>query len=134
MPVTIFRAPATARAQIPKSLNGNVSLSLRHGWIRTSLLDLAGPTLPNWLLARTPGGNQANLVCAVAPFAFHKGRATTHGIVLETDDVQVVGVGFVDFRQEDVNLRFKPKALREQFVKIAQPSRSAARSPSRGCI
>jgi hypothetical protein len=40
---------------------------------------------------------------------------------METDDVQVVGVGYIDFRQSEVNLRFKPKALRQQFVKIAQP-------------
>jgi hypothetical protein len=40
---------------------------------------------------------------------------------METDDVQVVGVGFIDFRQSEVNLQFKPKALRQQFIKIAQP-------------
>jgi hypothetical protein len=40
---------------------------------------------------------------------------------LETSEVQVVGVGFVDFRQSEINLQFKPKALHEQFLKIAQP-------------
>jgi hypothetical protein len=78
-------------------------------------------SLPAWLLTRTPGGNQANLVCMVAPFAFNQGKATTSGFVMETDDVQVVGVGFIDFRQSEVNLQFKPKALRQQFIKIAQP-------------
>jgi hypothetical protein len=72
-------------------------------------------------LTRTTGGNQANLVYMVAPFTFVQGRATTSGFVLETDDVQVVGVGFIDFRQSEVNLQFKPKALRKQFIKIAQP-------------
>ena len=42
-------------------------------------------------------------------------------LVMETDDVQVVGVGYIDFRQSEVNLQFKPKALRQQFIKIAQP-------------
>jgi uncharacterized protein involved in outer membrane biogenesis len=108
-------------AQIPKSLDGSLSVSLRNGWLGTSLLDLAGLTLPNWLLTRTPGGNQANLVCMVAPFSFARGKGTTRGFVMETDDVQVVGVGFIDFRDSYVNLRFKPRALRQQFIKIAQP-------------
>jgi len=107
--------------QIPKSLDGSLSITLRNGWLGTSLLDLAGLSLPAWLLTRTPGGNQANLVCMVAPLTFAKGRGTTRGFVLETDDVQVVGVGFIDFRQNEVNLQFKPKALRQQFIKIAQP-------------
>jgi AsmA family protein len=102
-------------------LDGSLSITLRNGWLGTSLLDLAGLSLPNWLLTRTPGGNQANLVCMVAPFAFAKGRGITSGFVLETDDVQVAGVGFIDFRQSEVNLQFKPKALRQQFIKIAQP-------------
>lgn len=33
----------------------------------------------------------------------------------------MVGVGFIDFRQSQVNLRFKPQALHPQFIKIAQP-------------
>ncbi len=107
--------------QVPRSLDGSLSVSLRNGWLGTSLLDLAGLSLPNWLLRRTAGGNQANLVCMVAPFSFAKGKGTTGGFVMETDDVQVVGVGFIDFRAKEVNLRFKPKALRQQFIKIAQP-------------
>ena len=110
-----------AKAQIPKSLNGSLSMSLRHGWIGTGLLDLAGLSLPAWLLTRAPGGSQANLVCTVAPFRFDKGKGITQGLVLETSDVQVAGVGFIDFRQNEVNLRFKPQALRQQFMKISQP-------------
>ena len=40
---------------------------------------------------------------------------------METLEVQVVGVGYVDFRKDYLDLRFKPRALREQFLKIAQP-------------
>lgn len=108
-------------AQIPRSLSGSLSITLRNGWLGTSLLDLAGLSLPAWLLRRVPGGNQADLVCAVAPFTFDKGKATSRGLVLETNDVQVVGVGYIDFRQSEVNVRFKPQALHQQFFKIAQP-------------
>jgi hypothetical protein len=112
---------AVSKAQIPKSLNGNLTISLRNGWIGTSLLDLTGMTLPAWLLARAPGGNQATLVCVVAPFNFTNGRGATHGLVLETKNVQIAGVGYIDFRRSEIDLRFKPQPLQRQFINVAQP-------------
>lgn len=109
------------KAQIPRSLNGSLSASLRNGWIGTSLLDLAGMSLPAWLLTRGERGGQATLVCAVAPFSFKNGRGSTRALVLETRNVQVVGAGTVDFRADTINLHFKPQALQKQFIKIAQP-------------
>ncbi len=109
------------KAQIPRSLSGSLSISLRNGWIGTGLLDLAGMSLPAWLLTRAPGGNQATLVCAVAPFSFKQGRGSTRSLVLETRNVQIVGVGYVDYRSDRVDLHFKPQALQPQFIKIAQP-------------
>ena len=108
-------------SQIPQSLSGKLSISLRNGWIGTGLLDLKGMSLPAWLLTRARGGNQADLVCAAAPFTFSKGRGKTYGLVFETTNVQVIGLGFIDFRQDNIDLRFKPQALRRQFIKVAQP-------------
>ena len=110
-----------AKAQIPRSLNGRLTMSLRNGWIGTGLLDLAGMSLPAWLLTRVNKGNQATLVCAVAPFAFNAGRGTTQGLVLETTNVEVAGAGFIDFRQSQISLAFKPQALQRKFVSAAQP-------------
>ncbi|MGB6968779.1 MAG: AsmA family protein [Methyloceanibacter sp.] len=111
----------SSAAQIPRSLNGGLTISLRDGWIGTGLLDLAGMSLPAWLLTRVQKGNQATLVCAVAPFTFNNGRGTTQGLVLETRNVEIAGVGFIDFRQSAIDLRFKPQALQRQFIRTAQP-------------
>ncbi len=112
---------AGTEAQIPRSLNGSLTMSLHNGQIGTSLLDLTGMTLPSWLLARGERGNQTTLTCAVAPFAFKNGRGSTNGLVVETKNVQVVGAGFVDFRAKSIDLRFRSQALQRQFIKIAQP-------------
>jgi uncharacterized protein involved in outer membrane biogenesis len=109
------------KAQIPRSLSGSLTMSLRNGSIGTRLIDLTGMSLPGWLLARGAGGNQSPLVCVVAPFTFKNGRGTTRGLVLETANVQVVGVGAIDFRAETINLHFKPQALRRQVITTAQP-------------
>ena len=107
--------------QIPRSLNGSLSMSMRNGWIGTALLDLTGMNLPAWLLARARGGNQATLVCAVAPLTFNNGRGETRRLVLETENVQVVGVGYIDYRTNAIDLRFKPQTLRRQFIQTAHP-------------
>lgn len=109
------------KAQIPRSLNGSLSISLRNGWIGTALLDLTGMNLPAWLLTRQRRGNQATLVCAVAPFTFKDGRGETRRLVLETENVQVVGVGYIDYRSNTIDLRFKPQALRRQFIQTSHP-------------
>ena len=112
---------AGTKAEIPASLNGSLTASLHNGWIGTSLLDLTGMNLPSWLLNRGERGNQATLVCAVAPFAFKNGRGNTNGLVLETKNVQVVGSGYVDLRADTIDLRFNPQALQRQLVKVATP-------------
>ena len=109
------------KAQIPRTLSGSLTTSLRNGSIGTRLIDLTGMSLPGWLLSGAAGGSQSPLVCVVAPFSFKNGRGTTRGLVLETNNVQVVGVGTVDFRANTIDLHFKPQALRKQFIKTAQP-------------
>lgn len=108
-------------AQIPRSLNGSLSVSMRNGWVGTALLDLLGMNLPQWLLTRSRNGNQATLVCGVAPFTFKNGRGETRGLVLETENVLVAGIGYVDYRANTIDLRFKPQALRPQFIQTAHP-------------
>ena len=112
---------ARTAADIPRALNGSLTMSLHNGWIGTSLLDLSGMTLPAWLFARGERGNQATIVCAVAPFVFRNGRGDTNGLVLETRNVQVAGTGTIDFRNDKVDLRFRPRALRRQLVNVTQP-------------
>ena len=109
------------KAQIPRSLSGSLTMSLRNGSIGTRLIDLTGMSLPGWLLAGGASGDRSPLVCVVAPFSFKNGRGTTRGFVLETGNVQVVGVGAIDFRANTIDLHFKPQALRKQFIKTAHP-------------
>jgi uncharacterized protein involved in outer membrane biogenesis len=105
--------------ELPKSLSGNASFSLRNGTIGTSLIDLTALSLPRWLL--TSAGRSANIVCLVAPLGFSRGRVTTYGFVMETNQVQLVGVGYLDFNANVIDLRFRPQALRRQFINVARP-------------
>ena len=106
-------------AEIPRTLSGSVSSSLRDGWIGSDLINITGLSLPAWLLSRSSGG--AELVCVVAPFSFQDGRGSTRSLVLETREVQIVGVGYVDLRRDVLDLRFKPQPLRQKLIDVTQP-------------
>ena len=108
-------------AEIPRTLGGSVSSSLRDGWVGTDLINLTGMSIPAWLLSRGHDGGGAELVCVVAPFAFNEGRGTTRGLVFETREVQIAGVGYVNLRRETIDLRFKPQPLRQELIKVTQP-------------
>lgn len=108
-------------AEIPRTLGGSVTSSLRDGWVGTDLINLTGMSIPAWLLSGGAGGGGAELVCVVAPFAFTEGRGTTHGLVFETREVQIAGVGYVNLRRETIDLRFKPQPLRQELIKVTQP-------------
>jgi hypothetical protein len=108
-------------AEIPRTLSGSVSSSLRDGWLGSDLINLTGMSLPAWLLSRGRDGGGAELVCVVAPFAFSEGRGTTRGLVFETREVQIAGVGYVNLRRETIDLRFKPQPLRQELIKVTQP-------------
>ena len=106
--------------EISRTLSGSATSSVRDGWVGSDLINLTGMSVPAWLLSRGRGGG-AELVCVVAPFGFNKGRGTTHGLVFQTREVQIVGVGYVDLRRDAIDLRFKPQPMRRELIKVTQP-------------
>ncbi len=116
---TIAGAGSSATS-IARTLSGKMSASIRGGSVGTNLIDLSGLNLVTWLTTKTDK-NTVKLVCARMPFSFKNGRGTTGSLVFETDNVQIVGGGAVDFRKDTINLRFQPIPKRKQMVDIVTP-------------
>jgi hypothetical protein len=73
-----------------------------------------------WLVT----GNQekgTKLVCAVLPLHFKNGAASTRSLIVETNNVQIVGAGSINFKSGALNLSFMPRAKRKQLVEIVSP-------------
>jgi uncharacterized protein involved in outer membrane biogenesis len=104
-----------------KSLNGKTSVYLRNGTVGSSLIDLSGLSLPGWLFSKSSAGGVTKLVCAVAPIAFKNGRGSVKPLVLETENVQIVGVGSIDFRKSIINIKATPRAKRPEIAGVATP-------------
>lgn len=113
------KAAGRGALDILKSLSGPISASIWGGSIGTNLLDLTGLNVVTWLFSQSSKPGQ--LVCASLPFHFTNGRGATKALVIETANVQVIGVGSLDIQKDAVNMNFQPRAKTSQLVDIATP-------------
>jgi uncharacterized protein involved in outer membrane biogenesis len=103
-----------------KTLSGNVTASIWSGSLGTNLIDLSGLNVVTWLATKSDK-KTIKLVCAIMPFSFKNGRGSTRRLVLETDNVQVVGSGWIDIGKDALNLNFRPIPKLKQMVDITTP-------------
>ena len=113
-------ARGTDMAALVNTASGRVTASIWGGTLGTDLLDLSGLNVISWLATKSRDGS-ARLVCASLPFFVKNGRATTNALVLETEQVQAVGSGSIDFPGNAVKMRFQPRAKNNSAVNIATP-------------
>ncbi|MEP3277528.1 MAG: AsmA-like C-terminal region-containing protein [Stappiaceae bacterium] len=104
-----------------RSLNGRITASLWGGRVQGRVLDLTGLNLVTWLFAKHDKSNTAKLVCAVAPLRVKNGVAHGKSIVIETDNVQIVGGGSINFKTGALGLSFMPRPKRKQAIDIVTP-------------
>lgn len=102
-------------------LTGRFTGSLWGGDLPTRILDLTGLNLVTWLFSNSDGAGTSKLVCAVIPLRLKNGKATTNALIVETANVQIVGGGTIDLRNEELNLSFIPRPKRTQAVDIVTP-------------
>lgn len=106
---------------ILKGLSGRITGSLWGGVLPNRILDLTGLNLVTWLFSNSDSAGTSKLVCAVIPLRLKNGKATTNALIVETANVQVVGGGTIDLRNEELNLSFIPRPKRTQAVDIVTP-------------
>ncbi len=105
---------------ILKSLSGRLTASVWGGTLPDRIVELAGLSAFTWLVTGNKD-NTAKLLCAVLPLHFKKGVASTGALVVETENVQIVGKGVMNFRSGALDLAFVPRAKRKQLVEIVSP-------------
>ncbi|WP_421981449.1 AsmA-like C-terminal region-containing protein [Roseibium sp.] len=117
-----FDVTGNARSEVGflKTLSGNVSASLWGGTLPNRLLDLTGLNVFTWLVTSNKD-HTSKLVCAVLPLHFRNGVATSKRLIVETENVQLVGAGTVNLRSGALDLSFAPRAKRKQLVEIVSP-------------
>jgi hypothetical protein len=99
-------------AAIMGGLDGKSVITMKEGKIDNTYLDLlAGDlkgTLSN-LLGLSPQDSKFTAInCFVSGFNIKEGRADTTALVIDTDQMNVIGEGEIDLKTEKLNLAFTP--------------------------
>lgn len=102
------------------SMNGSATVSMHGGSIDTQLLDVAGLGVVPWLFHKKPG-KTAPITCLRAPLYVSGGKVTTKQSVVETDLVQLVVYGDVNYRAGTLNVNGQPRRIGKPLSRSPWP-------------
>ncbi len=103
------------------SIAGDVTVTMRDGAIGTSLIELSGLGIFPWLFSKELAQGYSRIACVKAPIRLSPGRADFSQVVLETDHVQLVSKGMIDWRRETVDVRVEPRRIGRPLSRSAWP-------------
>jgi len=109
------------RTAISGSLNGRVEASIWGGKFGNRLIDLGGENIERWMFSDESGSGAAKLVCAVVALDFSNGRGNVKSVVIETDNVRVIGAGDIDLASDSIALSFTTRPKRHELVDVVTP-------------
>jgi uncharacterized protein involved in outer membrane biogenesis len=109
------RGTGNSSADIAATMSGSAIIGMGESRIRSGALNIVGVDIIMQVLgALNPVGNNDPYTvsrCGVVNLQIANGVATTNnGIALVTDKMQLTSSGIIDFRSENVDLNFRPRA------------------------
>jgi uncharacterized protein involved in outer membrane biogenesis len=107
---------------VAASANGTVTTAIPHGQVRAAFAELTGINIARGLgLLMTKNQQKDDIRCAVADFNSTDGVVAAQNIVVDTQNVRIIGKGSIDLRTERLHLSVdgEPKKLR--FVTLQSP-------------
>jgi AsmA family protein len=106
-----LRGEGASVAAIMGSLNGKSVMVLRQGKVDNKYLDALGGDIGSGLLKLFGLSREASSTavhCFVSGFAFKDGRADTTALVVDTDQISLIGEGEINLKNETLNLSLSP--------------------------
>ena len=111
----------TSLHAIMASLDGTTTLVVGHGVIKSRYVDLIGADVFREAFAWTKGKKDTTLNCLVSRFDIRKGVATAHGLLMDTSDVSMLGVGTLNLGTEQLDLELTPRPKETSLLHLAVP-------------
>ncbi len=108
-----LEATGPGLAALKNSLAGEVEVLMGEGRIGSRLLELTAQDIVSWLFS---AGSATRLVCAAGRLRFTAGRGVVEGLILKTENIQLVGAGEIDLGQERLDLAFEPQPMRGRLL------------------
>jgi len=118
--VAVHGTGDSARA-IMASLDGTSSMVVGRGVIKSHYADLIGADVFREAFAWAQGKKDTKLNCLVTRFDIQKGVATSRGMLMDTDDVSMLGEGTVNLGSERLDLELIPRPKETSLLDLAVP-------------
>jgi len=103
------------------SMTGNAKITMKDGNIATSLLDLSGLGVFKWLFSEELRQGYTDIVCVSAPVSVKSGGVSTEAIVIETNTIQMVVRGQVNWLDDTISIRAEPRPVGKPLHRSAFP-------------
>jgi uncharacterized protein involved in outer membrane biogenesis len=101
--------------------NGHLDLGVFPEAFEAGVVELWAVSLLRALIPVVDSGADSTLNCVVASLDLHDGIMTQRSILMDTSRMRVAGEATVDFHEERVRMRLRPRAKRPQFFSLATP-------------
>jgi len=104
-----------------RSLNGRFSSAISRGRIESSIIALTGLDISAYLFsdARKKGYTEVN--CFIGRFGLKNGVATATTLLLDTPDIQMVGTGSINLRNDTIDIDVQPHPKRHKLIELGTP-------------
>jgi len=103
------------------SLHGETSMIISDGHIQSRFLDLLAEDLVVALVREKASDNRTRLHCLASSHGIKDGVARSRMLLLDTENITVVGDGQTDLSSEAINYRLTPRAKDPSLVSLATP-------------
>jgi hypothetical protein len=106
---------------IMATLDGTSNLTVGRGIIKNRYADLVGADVFREAFAWTQGKQDSKLTCMVSRFDIRSGLATSRDLLIDTNDVTIVGQGTVNLGTERLDLEMTPRPKDASLINLATP-------------
>lgn len=103
--------------------SGELGVATSGGELSNLLIEIIGLDGGEIIKFLAAGDQKTAIRCGVASFKVEDGFASSEVLVFDTDDTNIGGSGFVNFRDETLNLRLSPKPKDASILSARTPIR-----------
>jgi AsmA family protein len=107
---------------VAASANGAVTTAIPHGQVRSAFAELTGINVARGLgLLLTKNQQKDDIRCAIVDFNSTDGLVAAQNIVVDTQNLRIIGKGSIDLRSERLHLSVDGEPKKVRFVTLRSP-------------
>ena len=114
-------AQGRSSRELASSLNGTTQLAIEEGHVLTGLLTLTTTNPVSWMFTESARKGYSSMNCLIMRFDIKDGLAQSQALLLDTPEMQALGSGQIDFRNETLAINVNPRAKKQRLVSLSTP-------------